>query len=193
MRKLDSLVVVDCEATCWRDDSLPKHMLPGREKSEIIEVGVCLLDLQTLEIGDSRSIFVKPVEEPILSDFCRELTGITQEQVDSGVDFAEACRILRKEYDTKNRSWASYGAYDANIFQRECSRKNVSYPFGKFHINVKADVEVILDKTVSMDEALKEFGLTLEGRHHSGKDDAWNIAKIYRLIIERNRKFLKTV
>jgi inhibitor of KinA sporulation pathway (predicted exonuclease) len=31
----------------------------------------------------------------------------------------------------------------------------------------------------ALDEALKRFNLTLEGTHHRGKDDAYNIAKIY--------------
>jgi inhibitor of KinA sporulation pathway (predicted exonuclease) len=29
-----------------------------------------------------------------------------------------------------------------------------------------------------MDRALEIAGLPLEGRHHSGKDDAWNIAAL---------------
>ena len=38
-RKLDRIVVVDVEATCW--EGAP----PADEVSEIIEVGVCLLDV----------------------------------------------------------------------------------------------------------------------------------------------------
>lgn len=188
MRKVDKLVVIDVEATCWKDDSLPPSMLPRRDDSEIIEVGVCTLTLSmpTLVVGDVRSIIVKP-EKTEVSAFCTELTGITQEQVDKGISFAEACRILRKDYDVKNRSWASYGKYDDNIFTRECTRKNVSYPFGKFHINIKAVVETILGQTLGMDAALKAFNLTLDGRHHSGVDDAKNIAKLYATILQRCR------
>lgn len=187
MRKVDKLIVLDVEATCWKDDSLPPSMLPRRDESEIIEVGVCTLDLGTLEIAGVRSIIVKPVQNPILSDFCTELTGITQAQVDNGINFADACKILRKDYDAKNRSWSSYGKYDDNIFTRECTRKVVGYPFGKFHINIKAVVETILGQTLGMDDALKAFNLTLDGRHHSGVDDAKNIAKLYATILQRCR------
>jgi len=187
MRKLDKLVIVDVEATCWKDDSLHPSQLPRRDESEIIEIGVCTLDLKTLEFSGCQSILVKPVTSEI-SEFCTELTGWTQEDVDRrGMSLADACGILRKQYDTKNRSWASYGQYDANIFNRDCERKKVGYPFGKFHVNIKAVVETILGETLGMDEALKRFNLTLEGRHHKGSDDAWNIAKLYATILQRVR------
>jgi len=188
MRKLDKLIIVDVEATCWRDDSLPKSMLPRRDDSEIIEIGVCTLDLKTLVISDARSILVKPVTSEI-SEFCTELTGWTQKDIDrGGHPLADACSILRKEYDTKNRSWASYGQYDANIFNRDCERKKVSYPFGKFHINIKAIVETVLGRTVGMDEALRAFNMVLEGRHHCGVDDAKNIARIYAMLLDQMRR-----
>ncbi|QYS89362.1 hypothetical protein [Flavobacterium davisii] len=47
---LDKILVVDIEATCW-EGKLPEGMI-----SDIIEIGVCLLDVQTGEISDNREI-----------------------------------------------------------------------------------------------------------------------------------------
>ena len=62
-KKLDKIVVVDLEATCW-EGKPPENM-----ESDIIEIGVCLLDVHTGEITDNRGIIVIP-ERSTISDFC---------------------------------------------------------------------------------------------------------------------------
>jgi inhibitor of KinA sporulation pathway (predicted exonuclease) len=37
-----------------------------------------------------------------------------------------------------------------------------------------------------MDGAIKLLGWTLEGRHHNGADDAWNIARIVAEMLRTN-------
>ena len=49
---------------------------------EIIEFPVVFLNLATLEVDFIFHSFVRPVETFTLTDFCTNLTGITQEQVD---------------------------------------------------------------------------------------------------------------
>ena len=88
--KLDQVIVVDVEATCW--ESGPP---PGQE-SEIIEIGVCVLDLQTGQRVTQASILVRP-ERSEVSPFCTQLTSLTPRQVARGVSFAYACRLLRAQ------------------------------------------------------------------------------------------------
>lgn len=170
---LDKILVIDVEATCW--ESKPP---PGQE-SEIIEIGICVLDVRLGKRVDKRSILVRP-ERSRVSPFCTKLTTLTQEQVDTGITFREACRILKKEYMSKKRVWASYGDYDRRKFERECASKKISYPFGPTHINVKNlfALKYRLQREPGMAQALKEAGLSLEGVHHRGGDDAWNIANL---------------
>jgi hypothetical protein len=54
----------------------------------------------------------------------------------------------------------------------------IAYPFGPTHFNVKnlAAIAYGWSREVGMSEALKRAGLPLEGTHHRGGDDAWNIA-----------------
>jgi inhibitor of KinA sporulation pathway (predicted exonuclease) len=65
--QLDRILIIDVEATCW-DGANP----PGME-NDIIEVGVCLLNVQTGELSNSKGILVKP-ERSTVSSFCTELT-----------------------------------------------------------------------------------------------------------------------
>lgn len=175
---LDKIVVVDLEATCWEGDA------PPGEESEIIEIGLCLVDVATGGLDLKRSILIRP-ERSRVSPFCTELTTITQEQVDAGVSFAEACALVRNEFAGPQRVWASYGDYDRCKLRAQCEARGVPYPFGRTHLNVKnlAGLMLRLDEELSLPQALAHFGWELEGVYHRGDDDAWNIARLLRALL----------
>lgn len=171
--------VVDLEATCWSDSQR------SGKTSEIIEIGISELEISSMKILSSESIYLTP-ENSTVSEYCYNLTGISQELLDSkAIPFSKACNILQEKYKSKNRVWASYGYYDLRMFDEQCYRENINYPFGGKHINVKTlfALKYKLQKEVGMDSALKIAKLELEGRHHSGKDDSYNIAKILKEIL----------
>ena len=182
MRRLDRIVVVDVEATCWEGEP------PPGEENEIIEIGVCLLDVATAERGERESFIVRPVTSSV-GPFCTRLTTLTREEVERGVSLEEACQALRRRFRTHDRVWASYGDYDRRQFERQCRRDSVAYPFGASHINVKTLLAVTrgLPHEIGMSEALELLGIQLEGTHHRGGDDAWNIAAILGRIITAAR------
>lgn len=181
--RLDKIVVVDVESTCW--EGYP----PPGEISEIIEIGVCTVDSTTLQRADRRCILVQPQRSRVGS-FCTRLTTLTQEQVDRGVPLAEGIRILMEEYLSHERLLASWGDYDRNQFQRNCRTFDLTYPFGPTHLNVKNlfALSLGLGKEVDIDEAFARYGLPLEGVHHRGVDDAWNIAHVLTLLLKRLRR-----
>lgn len=181
-RKLDQIIVVDIEATCW------EGKLPAGEENEIIEIGICTLDIASGKRLEKESILVKP-ERSRVSPFCTQLTTLTQEQVDQGISFVEACAILKEKYLSKERVWASYGDYDRNQFEKQCQARFIDYPFGSRHINVKTLVAVMygLPREVGMAGALEVLNLPLDGTHHRGVDDAWNIAGILSKLLLQNR------
>jgi inhibitor of KinA sporulation pathway (predicted exonuclease) len=172
-RRLDQIIVIDVEATCWEGAA------PRGEENEVIEIGVCPIDVTARRRLDRESILVRP-ERSRVSPFCTQLTTLTQEQVDEGISFKEACQLLRRKYDCDQRTWASYGDYDRNQFDRQCRSFGVKYPFGPTHLNVKNLFALFrgLHHEVGMAEALEVLGLPLEGTHHRAGDDAWNIAAV---------------
>ena len=169
---LDKIVVVDLETTCWEKRERGQIM-------EVIELGVCLLDVGSGEITNRQSILTRPVYS-VVSEFCTRLTTLTHEVVETGIGLREACLKLEDEYQSKKRVWASYGDFDRRQFERECRLKNVPYPFGSRHINVKTlfAIKHRLAEEINMDRALGLLGLELLGTHHRGVDDAYNAARI---------------
>jgi inhibitor of KinA sporulation pathway (predicted exonuclease) len=172
-RSLDVILVVDLESTCWKGEP------PAGQKSEIIEIGLCTVDLETLSRIEKRSFLVKPIQSEI-SDFCTELTTLTSDMFSDAGSLAEAVKVLKKDYLSKDRLWASWGDYDRRQFERVCTDQNVGYPFGPSHLNVKSLFAAATGSghEMGLDEAYKHLGLTMKGTHPRGDDDAWNIAEI---------------
>jgi inhibitor of KinA sporulation pathway (predicted exonuclease) len=77
----DYFCVLDFEATC--QESNKDYTM------EIIEFPVVMIDTQPLLIESTFQMYVKPIINPTLSDYCTQLTGITQETVDSAYVFAD--------------------------------------------------------------------------------------------------------
>ena len=179
-RRLDSILVIDIEATCWEDEP------PQGQTSDIIEIGLCELDVQTGDRKSLRSIFVKP-QRSLLSEFCVQLTTITPDMLEGALSFSDACLILQTEYYSQQRTWASYGDYDRMQFIRQCQEMDIPYPFGPSHINVKnlLALQHRLKREISLAKAMDLLGLAFEGRLHRGVDDAWNIAVVLQRVLLR--------
>lgn len=174
MKTTEKIIVIDLEATCWNGE------IPKGQVNEIIEIGICVLDTVTGAIAKNKGILIQP-EHSEVSKFCTELTTLTQELLDrEGIRFGEAIRMLQNEYQPDQYSWASYGQYDLNMLKKQCALRNVNYPMGSHHINVKELFSEVrgMQKKVGMNGALAILNIPLEGTHHRGVDDAKNIAKI---------------
>jgi inhibitor of KinA sporulation pathway (predicted exonuclease) len=172
--KKDKLLIVDLEATCWRGRP-PKGMY-----QEIIEIGIVCLDLNTGEISDEKGIITIPTKSKI-SWFCTELTTIDEDLIKKeGIHFNKACEILLKDYDSKNRIWASWDDFDKKQFSKDCKHKNVDYPFSDNHINLKPLFSQFTNdgKQYGVKSALAYLELNFEGCPHRGVDDAYNTARI---------------
>jgi inhibitor of KinA sporulation pathway (predicted exonuclease) len=179
-RDLSVILVVDVESTCWSaEGGGAADEAPPGQQSEIIEIGVAVVDTGSLRIQQCDDLLVKPAHSEV-SAFCTQLTTLTPAQVNGGVPFVEACRVLKKRYAAQECSWASWGDYDRSQFERQCRVQTVAYPFGKTHLNVKNLFSLVhaLPEELGMAEALAHAGLTLEGTHHRAHHDAKNIARL---------------
>lgn len=181
IRDYSTLLVVDLEATCWRKAP------PAGEISEIIEIGVAPLNLKTLTVGDKTSILVRPTESSV-SAYCTELTTLTQEQVDGGVSFREACKRLRMNHGSGGRVWASFGDYDRSMFAEQCERRSVPSPFGPSHVDIRTMLALSRGRSpVGMKAACELVGHQVVGTHHRGHDDAWNTAHMLAALLRHSR------
>lgn len=176
----DKIIVIDIEATCWEDQKTPI----GQEV-DIIEIGICNLIIETGEITDRQSYFVKP-ERSEISTYCHNLTGISLDFInENGINFLDVCDKIVQEYEPFGRVWSSYGEFDRQQLLKQCEAFQVKLPFGLTHLNIKSlfALKKKLKHAKGLTKALKILNEPLEGNHHSGMDDAYNAAKILRWIL----------
>lgn len=181
-RNLDHLLVLDLESTCWEGSP------PDDQEPEIIEIGVCVLDVRSGERVARESILVQP-ERSAVSPFCAQLTTLTPATLARGVTFARACAVLRRKYSAPRRVWASYGDDDRRMFERQCQARGMAYPLSGSHINIKSLFALLhgLEREIGLLPALELLGVPVEGTHHRGVDDAWNAAGLLGHLLMRWR------
>lgn len=182
MLQLDKLLVIDLECTCWENEQ------PGNdERQDIIEIGICLFDLERGVIEDSEGLIVRPTRSTV-SPFCERLTKISQAMVDDGLDFEQALAILRERFQSSIRPWASWGNFDRHVLVGQCRELGHDYPMSPDHFNLKTlhALRHGLPKAIGLYPAVKRAGLVWEGQHHRGIDDARNTARLLRTILARN-------
>lgn len=181
------LIVCDLEATCWDDDT-------SKDQMETIEIGA--VRIQKGIVTDSFCRFIRPKLHPHLSDFCKTLTTIQQADVDAARSFPVVFDDFLRWIGPAPFIFCSWGRYDVGQLQLDTVRLGIPWPEGlSNHLNIKhlfAQWRQV--PSCGLDRALRLAGLTLEGTHHRGIDDARNIARLTILmlpwIIEKNRNLL---
>ena len=107
------VVVFDTEFTAWQGSMERGWSGPGEHK-EIVQIGAVLLDARTLAERRAFSVLVRPVRNPVLSDYLVQLTRITNERLArEGVDFPAA--LARFLEFAGERPLHSYGRDDRII------------------------------------------------------------------------------
>uniref|UniRef100_A0A3B3DTH6 ERI1 exoribonuclease 2 n=1 Tax=Oryzias melastigma TaxID=30732 RepID=A0A3B3DTH6_ORYME len=190
------LIVIDFESTCWREKN--------NYSQEIIEFPAVLLNTSTGDIDSEFHTFVQPQEHPILSEFCTELTGITQVQVEAGIPlqiclprFNRWLQSLQLEmgftFPNKQQTssasssaqklctFVTWSDWDLGVcLQYECKRKQLHKPDVLNNwIDLRSTYRMWYNrKPKGLNGALQDLGLLFDGREHSGLDDAKNTARL---------------
>ena len=203
-RKYRKFAIVDLEATCVKGDREAQALL-GQETIELPAVVLTCDDRGRWLPGSLEfRTFVLPTRNPRLSEFCTSLTGIEQHQVDDAptldVALADFDRWLAdNDVTAENALFVSCGDFDLRHLREEAQRAsvvpgptlgrmwdqfcNIKIPFVE-HLKRAAVEKGLPAKEIrkirrrDMAEMLEALGLELVGRHHSGIDDARNIARI---------------
>lgn len=173
-------LIIDLEATCCNDESFPKSEM------ETIQIGAVVAD-EKGQVLDRIRTFIRPVRHPELTQFCTELTGITQNLVKWGQSFRNVIgafpiylKRCHPELLTEDGSviWYSWGKFDKVQLAQGCIYHDIKNPFYSHH----KDLSRIFRRKYGYARgglgAVKKMGLSLEGKAHDGLCDALNYAKL---------------
>ncbi|XP_051760955.1 ERI1 exoribonuclease 2 [Ctenopharyngodon idella] len=199
-QRFSFLIIIDFESTCWREKN--------SFGQEIIEFPAVLLNVSNGEVESEFHTFVQPQEHPVLSDFCTELTGITQDQVDSAPPlhiclsrFVRWLLRLQQErgvvFETDSTgsapsghpcAFVTWSDWDLGVcLLYECKRKQLTVPEAlKSWIDLRATYRLFYNrKPKGLRGALLDLGIQFTGREHSGLVDARNTALLaWRMVTD---------
>ena len=175
----DYYLVCDVEGTCCEDSGFTFE-------SEIIEFPVILVRGSDLEVLDIFHRYCRPLLNPKLSDFCLELTGISQETVDGAQPFD----VVYKEFnnwlgskciDRDECCFVTDGPFDLRDFiEKEFTYFGIERPEYMYRIiDIRKAFAKIYEKSGNLEEMLSSANMVFDGKPHSGLDDSKNICKIF--------------
>nr|WP_286364790.1 MULTISPECIES: exonuclease domain-containing protein [Pseudoalteromonas] len=173
------IVVVDLEHTCVEDGSVPPEAL------ETIEIGAVIIDTHSLQIVDEFSELIRPITHPKLSQFCKELTGITQAELDVADPFPKVfANFIDWLPNDAEYIFATWGAYDLVQLNIDCAVHGMAAFKPSINLNLKIAFKEArnLKKKVGLKRALEIANISYDGSHHRALDDAKNTAKLLPLI-----------
>lgn len=177
-------ILIDFEATCWSKESLEGRIKTNNNENEIIEIGAALMrdDFHIISKFDE---FVRPSFNPILSDFCKSLTSISQDDVDNALSFPDAWKKFEKKISLitdekiEDLIFGSWGFYDHRQLKNDCGRHNIDFPF-QYHFSIKHEFAKRRNvKPCGVIQALRMMNMSFEGTHHRAIDDIVNISRIF--------------
>ena len=171
-----NFIVYDLEATCW------PHR-PANLRQEIIEVGAYRLS-GAGEVEDKFQAFVRPIVHPMLSPFCKELTTITQPQVNGADKWPEVCEDFLDFigfYDDEDYLLCSWGNWDAKQLARDCRLHDLDEAWTERSIDCKKQYARIkrLKKPYGLAKSLRLEGYEWQGDQHRALDDARNLVNLF--------------
>jgi inhibitor of KinA sporulation pathway (predicted exonuclease) len=163
-------IIFDLEATCGEKYE--------NIRNEIIEIGAVKIN-QDLEEISKFNEFIKPVLNPVLTEFCINLTSIKQTHIDCAGKFIPVIGRF-KDWIGESYLLISWGAYDKKQLISDCDLHGIDSLWTQKHINFKA--LYANRKRVSkmgLERALIKENIPMTGIHHRGIDDAINTSKIF--------------
>ena len=174
---------MDLELTCWEGETPPEG-----ERSEIIEIGYCLIDLATLQREEPVSVKVRPQQSRV-SEYCTRLTGWTEKALRSGQPLQDACKTLVYKRGLRQYPWFSWGD-DARTLKAEAAHYGAEYPLSETHTDLSTLYSVLLGEPfrTGQAEALERLGVEARTPAHVGAIDAYNAAGILLALIGKARR-----
>jgi len=190
---LQFVAILDFEATC---DNVVRI-----NPTEIIEWPTVVLSIATREVVNIFHEYVTPLIHPKLTEFCTELTGITQEMVDNGKPFVTVYDLFLKwveknGYTPDNIIFVTCGDWDLkNMMPSQCLMSNLPVPKILHQwINIKHLANQALGVNArGMMGLLEQLSIKHVGKHHSGIDDCRNLANIASYMLEKGVEFNPTM
>lgn len=179
---MQDYLVIDFEFTT-HDSNYGK---PRAFFQEIIEVGAVLLEGEKLDKTYEYQAFIKPQFFPRLTEACKNITLITQDDVNRGIRFADMLEEVAKKYKPRKTCIVAWGDADWQVISYACKRYNLTCPFNfEDYIDLANEYKIFysLERHMSLKNAILMQEIESHGLYHCALDDAINTVSILKKML----------
>ncbi|MBL0262132.1 MAG: exonuclease domain-containing protein [Saprospiraceae bacterium] len=168
-------IIFDLEATCWKDTFVP-------HRQEVIEVGAYSVN-SFGDFLDTFQKFVKPVKSPVLSSYCRSLTGIDQRDIDKSARFDVVMDQMQDWvfHFESEFVFCSWGKKDMSLLSADANDLKLDLSWITHYIDLKEQYNEMKgnNKPLGLARSLEMEKIDFEGNAHRALPDAFNLSKLF--------------
>jgi len=180
------IIIWDSEFTAWPGSDENGWTKPGETK-EMVQIGAVRLRTSDLAELDKFEILIKPVVNPVLSDYFVKLTSITQTEVDrKGKPFKEVYQMFFDWAGSANLY--SWNLCDYWALAETCKLNNIVLPIKRnrfFDIRMVFWKAGILAENYHSSTIINAFKQKPKRQAHSALNDALSIVDALRALTQR--------
>lgn len=163
--------------------------LPGQYR-ELVQIGAIRFDIDSLREIDEFQILIKPVKNPLVSDFFTQLTGITNDQIaQEGVPFPDAYHAFSAF--VQGDVTACFGG-DASVVRENLGWSGMpdsEDDFDSFNIHpwfMETGAGFGIKPGINSGKLAATLGAPMDSiQEHNAVHDARSIAAAYRFLIQQ--------
>lgn len=184
-----TVVFYDTEFTTWEGAMQANWSLPGQYR-ELVQIGAIRFDIDSLREIDEFQILIKPVKNPLVSDFFTSLTGISNDQIaQEGVPFPDAYHAFSAF--VQGDATACYGG-DASVVRENLGWSGMpdgEEDFDSLNIHpwfMETGSAYGIKPGINSGKLAAVLGAPMENiQEHNAVHDARSIAAAYRFLIQQ--------
>ena len=183
---MKNFIITDFEWTSWKGNYTGKYLEQEKrqtwQKKEIIQIGAIKVN-ENLKIEKKLNIYVKPVFNPVLSEYIKDLTGLRQSLIDKkGVEFEIAFKTF---LDFTDNNLIISNGDDGKVLYLNLKYHNIKKKYlNIFNVkNIFRDRYMIPRNMLHSTVIHSYFGYDLSyKKFHNPLEDCKNILKVIKKI-----------
>ena len=173
---MKEFIIYDTEFTCW-EGSLERNWSDENEYKEIIQVSAIKVN-EKLEIIDKINILVKPILNPIISEYCIKLTGLSVKEIIEADTYASMLKQYEEfNYNGSIKSWSWGNDINVMIENNNINKVKIGNISSFNNLQLVFKNENIDYGTACSGELAAHFGIKLDGHVHNAEFDTFSLFK----------------
>ncbi len=186
---MNPVIIYDLEFTAW-EGSWQRHWSLDWEHREVVQIGAVKGEWYNgvLTAVDQYQSYVKPVNNPELSDYFVQLTGIDQNSIDAfGMQFEQAMSSFYAFCGFGNYPMYSWGE-DWSVITENYLLRGLPQPAfysGFFDIRYLFLQYGIKVEQYTSGNLCSHFGISVNGRAHNALHDSFSVFESLRVLVSQ--------